>query len=138
MNDWMKRFQEAVRRFFQGRNGPDEMSLGLVIAYLILSLLMRVNGFGFLSLPAVGVFCWCLYRILSRNITARRHENEQYQRLVHGWIGEGQKFVNRLKKRKEYKYFKCPQCHGLIRLKRGSGEVDLTCPHCKAKIHQKA
>ena len=43
-----------------------------------------------------------------------------------------------MKNRKDYKYFKCPNCKVLLRLKRGCGEKEITCVRCQHRFKQKA
>lgn len=42
-----------------------------------------------------------------------------------------------LKDRKENKYYKCPQCKAVIRMKRGAEERLVTCPRCGYQIKKK-
>ena len=44
----------------------------------------------------------------------------------------------RFQKRKEFKYFKCPQCKSILRLPRGVGEVTVTCGKCRHSFTHKA
>lgn len=75
------RFRERVAQFFYGRYGIDSLYYGLLVSILILWVLRVI----FASLTPVSIIIyiletvllfWMLYRCLSRNISARRHENE--------------------------------------------------------------
>ena len=59
------------RRMFIGRNGPDQLSLGLTLLAFVLSLI-RVNVLFYISL---AIFALAILRMFSRNIEQRRKEN---------------------------------------------------------------
>ncbi|MEG1066114.1 MAG: hypothetical protein RSD85_01035, partial [Erysipelotrichaceae bacterium] len=50
--------------------------------------------------------------------------------------------VNFMKKkwkdRKDYKYFKCPQCKKNVRVPKGHGNITITCPQCGTKFDKKS
>ena len=31
---------------------------------------------------------------------------------------------------KQYKHVQCPRCHRTLRVPRGRGKIEITCPHC--------
>ena len=70
-------------------------------------------------------FFFVLFRMFSRNIPARRREN---QRFVN--------FLNRLKDR-DNRYFNCPQCHQMVRVPKGKGKINIRCPKCGNKFIKK-
>ena len=137
MSFWEK-IKMGLARFMQGRHGPDNLSMFTLIAGLILSLLSTFTGIGLLSLLGFALYIWTLFRMLSRNQEARAKENRKYIELTSGWKTRFSQFWKRQKNRKEYKYFKCPNCKVLLRLKRGCGEKEITCVRCGHHFQQKA
>ena len=109
-----------------------------LIAGLILSLLASFLGIPLLSILGFALYIYTLFRMLSRNHEARAAENRKYIALTSGWKTRFRQFSKRMKNRKEYKYFKCPQCKVLLRLKRGCGEKDITCVRCGHQFKEKA
>ena len=124
--------------FMQGRHGADQLGMFSLIAGLVLSLLASFTGLGILSLLGLALYVWTLFRMFSRNHEARVRENQKYVALTSGWSTKIRQFIRRQKNRKEYKYFRCPQCRVLLRLKRGCGEKDITCVRCGHQFKQKA
>ena len=65
---------------------------------------------------------WCIFRMYSRNIEARRRENAAFVN-----------FFNHLKD-KEHRYFRCPRCHQTVRVPRGRGKINIRCPKCSERF----
>jgi uncharacterized C2H2 Zn-finger protein len=87
---------------------------------------------------SIALYGWALFRIFSKRSPKRATEN---QKFLTWWTPIGTKirqFILRLKLRKQYKYFKCPQCGALLRMSRGAGEKDICCPKCQNKFRQKS
>ena len=127
-----------IARFMEGRYGPDQFGIFTLFAGLILSVLS-----GFIGLPVLGLLGTCLYiytlfLLFSRNRSKRFAENQKYLSLSSDTKTKARQFVLRQKIRKDYKYFRCPQCKVLQRMKRGTGEKDITCAKCGHQFRQKA
>lgn len=137
MSFW-SRLKSALARFMQGRNGADNYSMFTLIAGLVISLLSRFIGLPVLGYVGLGLYIYTLYRMLSRNREKRMAENRKYLALSSGVKTKSLQFVRRVKNRKDYKYFKCPNCKVLLRLKRGTGDKEITCVRCNHQFHQKA
>ncbi len=137
MNFWQK-MKSALASLMQGRHGADNLGMFTLIAGLVFSLLGSVTGLPILSLPGLGLYIYTLFRMFSRNHEKRMEENRKYIALTSGWKTKTVQFGKRMKNRKEYRYFKCPQCKVLIRMKRGTGEKEITCARCGHQFRQKA
>ena len=137
MNLWTK-IKMSLARFMQGRYGADHLGMFTLIFGLAASLLGSFLGVPFLSFLSMGLYVVTIFRMFSRNREKRMAENRKYLELTSGWKTKITQFIRRLKNRKEYKYFRCPKCKVLLRLKRGSGEKDITCVRCSHHFHQKA
>ena len=134
----LQRIRESLSRFMAGRHGADNLGMFTLIAGLVLSILSSVFGLGILSIAGWGLYAWTLFRMFSRNNEARIAENRKYIALTSGWKTKINQFLKRMKNRRDYKYFKCPNCKVLLRLKRGCGEKDITCVRCGHQFKQKA
>ena len=137
MNFWDK-VKQSLRSFMMGRHGADQLGMFTLITGLVLSLLASFTGIGLFSLLGLALYIWTLFRMFSRNHEARIKENQKYVSLTSNWQTKLSQFWKRQKNRKEYKYFRCPQCKVLLRLKRGCGEKDITCVRCGHQFKQKA
>ena len=135
---FFQRLRETLARFMTGRHGPDNLSMFTLITGLACSLLGSFTGIGLLSLIGMALYIWTLFRIFSRNNEKRFAENRRYIELTSGWKTKISQFMKRMKNRRDYKYFKCPNCKVLLRLKRGSGEKDITCVRCGHQFKKKS
>ena len=136
MSFW-SRLKSSIARFMQGRNGADNFSMFTLITGLIVSLLSRLI-WPPLSFIGFGLYVYTLFRMLSRNREKRLAENRKYLALSSGVRTKSIQFVRRVKNRKDYKYFRCPNCKVLLRTKRGTGEKEITCVRCGHQFRQKA
>ena len=144
---WQK-FKDGVRNFMIGRNGADQLSMAMLIAGIVLSLLTLITKlavFNFLGLIILvltilgfAAYVFCVFRMFSRNLEKRRAENQKFVNFRANFGTNAKQLMNRLKNMKKYKYFKCPQCGALLRLPRKVGEVTVTCGKCKNQFKQKA
>ena len=138
MNNFLGKLKMGLARFMQGRHGVDNLGMCTLFSGLILSLLGSFTRVSLLSLLGLVLYVLTIFRMFSRNQTARAAENRKYIELTSGWKTKTTQFVKRLKNRKEYKYFKCPNCKVLLRLKRGCGEKEIKCVRCGHQFKEKA
>ncbi len=138
---WMDRF----RAFMQGRYGVDQLSNALVWLFLILEILGMLTPFTFLVWVALIPLIISYARIFSKNFSRRYNENRVFTNVMSPFYdaldkvkGFFRKKMNRIKGRKEYRYFKCPNCKQELRVPRGRGEITVTCPKCKHSFDRKS
>ncbi len=129
-----------MEQFMYGRYGQDEFSRFLMIAALVLFVLALIfNGYAGTIFYAVAVVAlvYDLIRIMSRNLYKRQQENEWYlkkRKAVTGWF---RSLKDRWQQRKEYRFFRCPSCHTLLRVPRGKGKILVTCRKCGRRFERK-
>lgn len=134
---WQK-FKDGVRNFMIGRNGADQLSMAMLIAGIVLSLLTSITKIVIFNLLGLIILVLTIFRMFSRNLEKRRAENQKFVNFRANFGTNAKQMMNRLKNMKKYKYFKCPQCGALLRLPRKVGEVTVTCGKCKNQFKQKA
>ena len=130
---WLQRFLSnltaGMQRFMYGRYGTDRLSMVILTAGLVASLLSAIlsrSPFSLLLLAvSYGLMIWAVCRVLSRNTYKRYQENRKFLQ-----------FFERLKDRQN-KYFDCPKCHQTVRVPRGKGKISITCPRCREKFIRK-
>lgn len=137
--------RDRLARMFYGRNGIDKLSSFLWwvgLALLIISAIVRrfaSNGVGYI-IWALAVVCIVLsiIRIFSRNVSKRAAENERFlsikNSVVNGFRGRKARF----EQRRDYKFFKCPECKSVLRVPRGKGRIYVTCRKCGARFEAKS
>ncbi len=130
----MRNFLEILRWklqiFMRGRNGADELGRVALYGSLILYIVSMLLGSRLLYYIAFAGMVYAIYRLLSKNLYARREENRKFVT----WLE-----TTRVKmaQRKDYKIFRCKGCGRNIRVPRGKGKIEVTCPMCGSKtIHR--
>ena len=137
MSFW-QRIKESFARFMQGRHGPDNLGIFTLLTGLVFSLLGSFTGLILFSLLGFVLYILTLFRMFSRNHEKRSAENRKYIELTSGWKTKLSQFIKRTKNRRDYRYFKCPNCKVLLRMKRGRGEKDITCVRCGHQFKMKS
>lgn len=104
----------------------------------MLFLLAVFTRIGLFSLLAMALYIWAIFRMYSRNGEKRAQENARYLAATRKLRTSVNQALTRLKNRKKYRYFRCPNCHARLRLPRGVGEVTVNCGQCKHSFRKKA
>ena len=133
-----QRIKSALQRFMAGRHGADQLSLALLIAGLVLSLLTSLSGFGVFYWLGLIAYVWGVFRMFSRNEAKRAEENMRWVKFWTEFKTGIKQFFVRLKNIRKYRYFKCPECKARLRLPRKVGEVTVTCGKCHPQFKKKA
>lgn len=128
------------RRFFSGRYGNDHLGFALVVFMFILGIVsIFTEGWAgaVIWVLQTAVLVIVLLRMMSRNFSARRRENEKFLAVwsrVKNWFS---RFFKRFTDR-SHKYFKCPRCSATLRVPRGHGSITVTCPRCAHKFDKRS
>lgn len=121
--------RDKITEFMLGRYGVDTLNkhiLYLVIALIILNLFFNNRILYAISYILIAIE---LFRSLSKNITARSVENDKYEKLIEPL----QDYVLLRQKERadpEHKYFRCKNCHAIVRVPKGKGKIEVRCPRC--------
>lgn len=129
--------KERLYKFMYGRYGNDSLNrflLVLTIVFWVLSL-FTTNYF-----YIIGVLLLVLmyFRMLSKNIYKRADENKvylKYEYKVKGFFG---RIKRDMKQRRTHHIYKCPSCKQKIRIPRGKGKIEVTCPKCSNTFVKKS
>ncbi|WP_297237716.1 hypothetical protein [uncultured Faecalicoccus sp.] len=129
--------KERLYRFFYGRYGNDALNQFLFFLEVILVVLsLFIRNFA-LTILFFMVFILYFYRTMSRNIYVRQQENAKFINLR----SKGTHLIKAMQKNmkdKAYKHFVCPKCSQIIRVPKGKGTIEITCPNCRTKFTKKA
>ena len=88
MGNWSYRFMN----FMRGRYGWDQLGMFLMIASFAIEILGRIFRSSIVYYIGLGLFFWMLFRMFSRNISAR--------------VAENQKFINIRNRFANWRYFR--------------------------------
>lgn len=136
MSLWVK-IKQTLRSFMNGRHGADQLNLALLWLGIGLYALGALLGLGFLTLLSAVPYAVCFFRMFSRNQVKRYEENRKYLLLKNRQTTKWKQARTRFRQRKQFKYFKCPNCRAWLKLPRGSGVVTVTCGKCQNSFTQK-
>ena len=123
--------KQKFQNFMSGRYGVDDFSKALLYATLALCLvsLFTLNRMLNLLLTAGLVFIY--YRMFSKNYSRRYQENLWYLRQKDKVMHFFRRQNSLAQQRKTHRIYTCPQCRQKIRIPKGHGKVQITCPQCK-------
>lgn len=132
------RFQDRLRAFFAGRYGVDGLYYGLlcvfVIAWLARLFTNNIPLMIILWLVQAAALIFMIFRCFSRNIWARRKENEKFMKFFRSVKSFFILQKNKLRDIRGYRYRKCPHCKAMLRLPRRKGTHSVVCPRCKKRF----
>lgn len=122
--------RQHFMNFMRNRYGTDGLNYALLVFYFMLwfiNLFLRNQIFSFLILILMVLI---LFRTFSTNIPARRRElalfQKHYSRLRQ-WF----RIIKRNWGREDqYYYAICRNCRQTLRLPKGKGSIEVTCPKC--------
>lgn len=158
----------CMNDFMKGRNGADELTIVLGLTGIVIAMIGSMARIQWLSWIAIAVIVLGVLRGLSKNIDARRKENDAFVTTTANVPGLG-KFVASLgggtsaanasraagtskedferakrmakkmwKGRKTTAYLKCPNCGQILSVPKGKGKIRVTCPKCHAKMETRS
>ncbi len=129
--------REKFQRFMYGRYGSDEFSKALLITMLVCAVLTWfTNGIldTVLSLAMWGLLIYSYVRMFSRNHPKRWAENQKYLSFKNSILGRINREKNYAQQRKTHKIYSCPGCKQKIRVPKGKGKIEISCPKCRTKF----
>lgn len=127
--------KNLLNNILYGRNGIDELGLFTIWIYIILSIINLVTNSFIGDLSALLLIALILFRMLSKNITARQKENNIFNKITN-FIFKPFENIKRNIKDKEHVYKKCPKCKTVLKLPLPSkkGIQKAKCPKCKKSL----
>ena len=129
--------RNAIQRFMYGRYGNDQLNVFLIGLYLVLYLLFLLTRFVLFDWLCLVLIFVTLFRLFSRNLTQRRAENARFMRAA-GPVIHWCRLQRTIRRDKEHRYFKCPNCGQQLRVPRGKGKITVTCRGCGASFQEKS
>jgi len=120
--------------FMRGRYGYDQLYYVLVVVGIVISVISSFFKPNIIvSLVVMFILVYATFRALSRNIWKRRQENMYYLNLT-APIRKRFSVVKSNTLDKEKKRYLCPKCEQMVRVPKGKGKIEITCPKCGHKF----
>lgn len=130
--------RKFLRNFMAGRYGPDHLNVAMIIVSLILSLLNSgIFRLALLTYISYAILALVIFRMLSRNITRRRAENDKFIRYWWPVRTRLSRAIANIRHGKTHRFLKCPSCGNTLRVPKGKGKIQITCPKCGERFMKK-
>ena len=131
--------KDKFYRFMQGRYGVDQFAkftMGVALVSIVLAIFVNTGSSAgsFLDMLGLGAIVYTYFRIFSRNISKRAQENQKYLSATAKLRQRLNKEKNMMKQRKDYHIYTCPSCGQKVRIPRGKGKIEISCPKCHSKF----
>ena len=123
--------------FKRGRYGNDFLNFTLLIISLIFWMINIFLQNVALSFLINCLLIYCTYRSLSKNIWTRQKENNRFLEATKD-IRTNYKVVKMNFYDKKSKYFICPNCKQIVKVPKGKGKIEISCPRCRNKFDRKS
>ena len=160
MGNFFNRLGQRFRQFMVGRYGSDNLSrFMLATAFLMMILNPFFGSKTWIFSVLVWLLLILVYlRMFSRNVQARYNENTRYLMIKERFLGffrgkrnnsnsydsgygsyaggtyqgtgNTAKTGGRYRSDAEHRIFRCPKCSQRVRVPRGRGMIEITCPRC--------
>lgn len=126
-------FRYKLMQFMRGRYGVDNLFYVLIATGVVLSVVNVVLRSLVLQLLIYAIIIYAFFRTVSRNIEARRRENQSFGKLQNSIIKK--RDLHRQRKADyTHIYKKCPHCRAVLRLPRRKGKHSTVCPRCNKEF----
>ena len=130
--------KEKIRQFMIGRYGTDGLNQFLSVASIVLILLYFFTHIPLFTTLGLLLLILCYYRMFSRNISKRTEENYKFYTLKDRLTGKVNGLKDQWANRKLYHYYRCPKCRQKLRVPRGRGRIQISCPRCGTQFIKKS
>ncbi|MDE7436616.1 MAG: hypothetical protein K2N01_12460 [Lachnospiraceae bacterium] len=130
--------RERLQRFMMGRYGADQLSklyLGVAVVCMVVSLFTRWNVFYLMGLL---LLIYVYYRMFSRNIPKMYAQNQKFLNLRYRAVAKWNNKKKERAQRQIYRFYTCPGCKQRVRVPRGKGRIQITCPKCRMEFVKKS
>lgn len=133
----LKKLGRKIQYWLYGCYGYDEFAKFLSILILIciaLSIFTLKNIFNYI---AAALYFYMFFRFFSKNRYKRGRENSKYLSVL-GKIKSRFRLIKRkFSDRKHFRYYRCKKCKTVMRVPKGKGKIEITCPGCGTKTIKK-
>lgn len=126
-------FRYRLMQFMSGRYGIDKLFYGIIGAAMVISFINIFLRLWALQIIVYVLVFYALFRVLSRNIYARKKENDWFQNKLN-FIKKRREFAEQKRADKFHIYRKCPACKATLRLPHRIGTHKTVCPRCNKEF----
>lgn len=121
------KLKNFFRRLYVNSYGFDDLNKALIMVSLVCSILNLFLKSAFLYVFGNALFIYFFFRFFSKKKFKRSEENRRYRRA--------RKYLKLVwDNRKTHRILVCKNCGQFIRVPKGKGKIEVTCPQCSNKI----
>lgn len=129
--------KERFMRFMQGRYGTDAFSrslLGMAMVCLVCSMFTRGVPRALFYWGSLLGLVYCYFRMFSRNHIKRYEENRRFLTQTAGIRRFFARQKSLMAQRRTHRIYSCPSCRQKIRVPKGHGRIEISCPKCHTRF----
>ena len=131
------RFRQKLAAFFYGRNGMDAFNFFLFAVLFVFMIIQAFKPFWAVFILECAVLFYLYFRYFSRNLAARRRENEAFLRIFRKFSAFFRLQKAKFRDRKTHVFRRCPHCRATLRLPKQKGHHTVRCPRCTNEFQTK-
>lgn len=136
-------FSYRMAQMMQGRYGVDAMSrflLVLAVVIMVVSLFFRriPTIYVLLYFVSMAAMVYMYIRTFSRNIEKRYQQNQKYLAMQNKVTGFFRIKKKHMVDRKTHHIYACPNCKQKVRVPKGRGKIEITCPKCGNRFEKRS
>jgi Zn finger protein HypA/HybF involved in hydrogenase expression len=131
MREKWSRLLQRMSNFMIGRNGVDDLARFESLVVLVLLIVAMFTKWGILTTIALVIMIHMYFRVFSRNTAKRYEENRKYLNFRYNRTVSWNRFKKRVVQSRDYRFYKCPMCRQEVRVPKGHGKIEITCPKCR-------
>ena len=105
---------------------------------LILNMVFAFTGWDALYILSFALAILSIFRIFSKNVSKRYEENQKFLQMTEPVRSFFSAKTAGLLDLRTHRHFRCPQCKQKIRVPRGKGNIQITCPKCRHEFVKKS
>ncbi len=124
---------QKIRKFMEDRYGVDQLGVALLLLGCVITAALSFLRVPYYRLIGLLPMILSLLRALSKQREKRYAENLRFLQVWNPLREKAVAWWNRVRDR-EHRYYNCPTCKKRLRVRRGRGNIEITCPHCGTKF----
>ena len=126
-----------MNSFMRDRYGTDDLNFFMMfLGFLLWGINLFLNNF-IILLASVFLNIFFCFRIFSKNIPARRKELNFFNKYYHRYKQAISIIHKNLFKKDKNYYAICRNCRQTLRLPKGKGKIEVSCPKCGYKFDKR-
>ena len=134
----MNKFRQFMYKIMYGRYGVDEFSRFLVKASLVAMVINLITGLRIFYYIFMVMIIYNCFRVYSKNHYKRQQELSAFlvlKRQADNKLALQKRIWN---ERHTNRFFSCPKCRTTVRVPKGRGKIEITCPKCHNSFIKKS